>query len=183
MRASPRETCVSLRPHAMSSPRPVTRPQDSSAFRANPIKFVPNRLARPMPCETPPPLRAPRGEGKRTSISKAQLVSSSLVPPAPNSGCDPASLCFVLRFSCTTLPNADQHSPFSFGILQSSGLLAKLTSCAAACGLSSRGVSSSKTCQTSSRSACTNRCGRRSMPSASSRAPPGGTLRWGGGGA
>ena len=62
-RRAPRKTRVSCGPHAISSPRPVTRPQASSAFRANPIKFAPNRLERPKPCETPPPLRAPRGGG------------------------------------------------------------------------------------------------------------------------
>ena len=80
---------------------------------------------------------------------------------------------------CTTLPNV--HSPLLFGSPQISVLLATLT-CAAACGLSSRGVSSSMSCQKSSGSACTSSCGRRSMPSWSSRALLGGSLRRGGGG-
>ena len=57
----PREPGVSLRPHAISGPRPVTRPQASSAFRAKPTKFAPFPLERPKPCETPFPLRAHRG--------------------------------------------------------------------------------------------------------------------------
>ena len=59
-----RKTRVSCGPHTISSPRPVTRPQASSAFRANPIKFAPSRLERPKFCQTPPPLTASRGEGK-----------------------------------------------------------------------------------------------------------------------
>ena len=54
-----------------------------------------------------------------------------------------------------------------------------LSSCAAACGcgLVSGSASSSTPCQTSSRSACTSSCARRSMPCSSFRAPPGGSLR------
>ena len=66
----------------------------------------------------------------------------------------PISL-IISAFSCTALPNV--HSPFLFGNFQISVLLATLT-CAAACALSSRGVSSSKTCRTSCRSACTSSC-------------------------
>ena len=71
-----RKTRVSCGPHAISSPRPVTRPQASSAFRTNPTKIAPNLLERPKPCETPAPLRASRGEAyaRRSEWSKPLLI-------------------------------------------------------------------------------------------------------------
>ena len=62
-----RETRVSCGPHAILRHRSVARSQASSAFRAKPTKFQPFPPERPKPCETPPPLRAPRGEGNDES--------------------------------------------------------------------------------------------------------------------
>ena len=60
--ASPR-TCVSLRPHAISRPRPLARSQGLSPHRRESYRFAPFQVFPPKPRQTPAPLRAYRGEG------------------------------------------------------------------------------------------------------------------------
>ena len=174
-----RETRVSCGPHAILRHRSVARSQASSAFRAKPTKFQPFPPERPKPCETPSLSGAPRGEGKPRFMADdlREVGEERRVEKCPS-----ALHCFRAPQTYTKRKGVPSRGCEGHCRAFELKWLATLT-CAAACGLSPRGVTSSMICQKSPGSACTSSCGRRSMPSASFAAPPGGTLRWGGGGA
>ena len=61
---APRKTRISCGPHAISRPRPVTRPHAPCTPRAFPKQIERIQGETPRPCENPAPLRASREEGK-----------------------------------------------------------------------------------------------------------------------